>query len=188
MCLLSFLLSLLFSIKISTVFLLVKENENRLRASSKFLQIPYSLNPVKKDDDDNTKLFEIISIKKYEHNLPDVHILESTIYSRLRRDNTNNVERGLVSPMAEVEPTLCHLLKYAPRMGQYVSQHNTTNMTNEIIERTPIASNLRRLWYSSGHKRWMGMVCWISKMLQGGNFEVHSECENTTNNPRVLGQ
>ena len=48
MYLLSFLLSFLFSIKISTVFLLVKENENRPRASLKFLQIPYSRNPVNK--------------------------------------------------------------------------------------------------------------------------------------------
>ena len=46
LCLLSFLLSLLFSIKINTVFLQVKGNENRPRASSKFLQIPYSRNPV----------------------------------------------------------------------------------------------------------------------------------------------
>ena len=36
--------------------------------------------------------------------------------------------------MAEVEPTLCHLLKYASRMGQYVSQQNTINMANELIE------------------------------------------------------
>ena len=47
MCLLSFLLSLPFSIEIITVFLLVKENENRPRASSELIEIPYSLNPVK---------------------------------------------------------------------------------------------------------------------------------------------
>ena len=41
--------------------------------------------------------------------------------------------------MAEVEPILCHLLKYASQMGQYVSQQNTINMANEIIEGTPIA-------------------------------------------------
>ena len=39
--------------------------------------------------------------------------------------------------MAEVEPTLCHLLKYASRMGQYVSQQNTINMANELIEGKP---------------------------------------------------
>ena len=92
---------------------------------------------IMRDDNDNTKLFEIIIIKKYEHNLPDVHIPESTIYSRVRRGNTNNVTIGLVSPMAEVEPTLCHLLKYASRMGQYVSQQNTINMANELIEGKP---------------------------------------------------
>ena len=74
-----------------------------------------------KDDDDNTKLFEIIIIKKYEHNLPDVHIPKNTIYYRVRRGNTNNVKRGLVTPIAEVEPTLSHLLKYASQMGQCVS-------------------------------------------------------------------
>ena len=95
------------------------------------------------DDDDNTKLFEIIIMKKYEHNLPDVHIPETTIYSRVRRGKTNNVHVGLISPMAEVEPTLCHLLKFASRMGQYVSQQNTINMANELIEGTPIADNLR---------------------------------------------
>ena len=96
-----------------------------------------------KDDDDNTALFELIACKKYEHNLIDVHIPETTIYSRVRRGNTNNVQRGLVSPMAAVEPTLCHLLKYASRMGQYISQQNTINMANELIEGTPIADNLR---------------------------------------------
>ena len=54
---------------------------------------------IMKDPNDNTKLYEIIIIKNYEHNCQDIP--KSTIYSRVRRGNTNHVQRGLVSPMAE---------------------------------------------------------------------------------------
>ena len=119
------------------------KSQHMLRKNLLIDEISDTWYDIMNDDDDNTALFELIIMKKYEHNLPDVHIPETTIYSRVRRGKTNNVHVGLISPMAKVEPTLCQLLKFASRMGQYVSQQNTINMANEMIEGTPIAENLR---------------------------------------------
>ena len=83
---------------------------------------------------DRTQLFEIIIMKKTEHRLEDLYIPETTVISRVRRGNTNQVQRGNTSPMSKVEPTLCHLLKYAARMGQGVSQQNVIDMANELIK------------------------------------------------------
>ena len=71
---------------------------------------------------DKTKLFEIVTIKKYEHRLEDLYVRKSTVISRVRRGNTKHLQRGDISSMARVEPTLCHPLKYAARMGKGVSQ------------------------------------------------------------------
>jgi len=133
------------------------------------------------------KLLEIITIKKYEHNLEDFYVSESTVISRIRRRNTNNVCRELASPMAKVEPTLCHLLKYAARMGQGVSQQNIIYMANELIQERVIGAevaawklqfNLATLEKFKGNriqpirKSWLGMVVRVSKTIQGDYFLV----------------
>ena len=49
---------------------------------------------------------------------------------------------GLVLPMAKVEPTLCHMLKFAAEMGHGVSQQHTIDMTNELIKGTVIGAEV----------------------------------------------
>jgi len=67
------------------------------------------------DDDNNTALFELIIMKKYEHNLPDVHIPETTIYSRVRRGKTSYVHVTNTMPDPQVciaNETVCLSTEY----------------------------------------------------------------------------
>jgi len=91
----------------------------------------------------NTRLFELIILKKDEHELPDAIIPETTIRSRLVRGNLSNVQRGRKSPMADVEPSLIMLLKYASRMGEYVSQRDCIKMANELISGSLVEKQLQ---------------------------------------------
>ena len=91
----------------------------------------------------NTRLFELIILKKDEHELPDAIIPETTIRSRLERGNLSNVQRGRKSPMADVEPSLIMLLKYASRMGEYVSQRDCIKMANELISGSLVEKQLQ---------------------------------------------
>ena len=97
----------------------------------------------KNSKQNNTQLFELIILKKDEHALPDAIIPETTIRSRLERGNLSNVQQGRRSPMADVEPSLIMLLKYASRMGEYVSQRDCIKMANELISGTPIEKQLQ---------------------------------------------
>ena len=103
-------------------------------------EIQYEINDKAKD---NTMLFELIAIQKGKFDSNE-HISESTIRSRCRRGNLTDVQRGRISPMEDVEPTLCCLLVYASRMGQYVSQGKCITMANELIRGTLVG---RRLSY-----------------------------------------
>ena len=53
---------------------------------------------------DNTKLYEIITIKKNDHGLEDVYVPESTVISCVRRGNTKMCTLVLYYPWLKLNP------------------------------------------------------------------------------------
>ena len=95
---------------------------------------------IRTNPDDNMRLWELISIKKGVYGMEDAVISEQTIYSRCLRGNVTLVHSGQQSPIADLEPTLCVLLKMASRMGQHVSQSCCIRLANELIADTQYES------------------------------------------------
>ena len=114
-----------------------------IKAKEEFAKLKEKLNEdiavwwdkITKDENDGTQLFEVISTQKTLARLDvDVDVKETTIISRVKRGNFINVKTGVRSPMERLEPTLCCMLKFGSRMGQYVSQRSCIDIANELIK------------------------------------------------------
>lgn len=101
-------------------------------------EIAHTYHACKESDEHFFTLQEIISLKKKDFDMLDEHVPTQTIYTRRRRHLNGrpmtNVKRGQTSPLDAVEPTLCCILAYASRLGQYVSQRQCIDIVNELIK------------------------------------------------------
>jgi hypothetical protein len=119
-----------------------KKQQEMMRHVALRDDIALTWHQIKQTPANNTRLFELIILKKKMHNLEEAIVPESTIRSRCKRGNLANVQRGRRSPLADLEPTLCCLLKHTSRMGQYVSQGDCISMANELIKGTIVGRQL----------------------------------------------
>ena len=114
-----------------------------------------------KDYEDDTQLFELILYRRhqYKHGDDEEPVKEPTIISRCRRGNLVGVSRGNRSPMEFVEPTLCCILKFASRMGQYVTQLECLNIANELIKGKMIGRYIG-IWKLKYHPQTRNRLKW----------------------------
>eukprot|EP00536_Pseudo-nitzschia_multiseries_P005454 jgi/Psemu1/12591/gm1.12591_g len=89
------------------------------------------------DCDEDMKLFEFIYVKRFEYELLSQCVPEDTIQFRGKHNNLTNINCGLKSPTADLEPTLSLLLKFSSQIGIHVSQRRKCiEIANELISGT----------------------------------------------------
>jgi len=87
------------------------EEASKVKAKEEFARLKEKMNEdiaiwwdrINKDENDGTRLFEVVAIQKTLAGLEHVVVKETTIISRVRRGNFVNVKRGRIS---DTTPTI----------------------------------------------------------------------------------